>query len=271
MVAACGGCRRATARALDGNVAQRRRCTFARLRMRGFESTRKSSSSTSAHCGDRHRLSGKRTEGPSGGQSVDAVLVEQARPGRACRAPDHAPGRDVARAGTFGRGGGEGGGGSTTPRGDGYRPSGEVSTTTLPAELASTRAVAASRTSSSRCARNPPAGNKQRVGQADLERAGRRGRPIHAGARPAETTRPPRRREGLVEVPPGFEPGNGGFADHCLTTWLWHRVRGSLAHPGGFRKGDDGPFTRGGGEAGTRTDFRRRARSRRRRRPRAPR
>lgn len=77
MVAACRGCRHATARALDGNVAQRRRCTFARLRMRGSESTRKSSSSTSAHCGDRHRLSGKRTEGPSGGQSVDAVLVGQ--------------------------------------------------------------------------------------------------------------------------------------------------------------------------------------------------
>ena len=28
-----------------------------------------------------------------------------------------------------------------------------------------------------------------------------------------------------VEVPPRFELGNGGFADHCLTTWLWHRVQ----------------------------------------------
>ena len=27
-----------------------------------------------------------------------------------------------------------------------------------------------------------------------------------------------------VEVPPGFEPGSKGFADHRLTTWLWHLV-----------------------------------------------
>ncbi len=25
-----------------------------------------------------------------------------------------------------------------------------------------------------------------------------------------------------LEVPPGFEPGNEGFADPCLTTWLWY-------------------------------------------------
>ena len=24
-----------------------------------------------------------------------------------------------------------------------------------------------------------------------------------------------------LEAPPGFEPGNRGFAVHCLTTWLW--------------------------------------------------
>src|ERR1041384_833390 len=24
-----------------------------------------------------------------------------------------------------------------------------------------------------------------------------------------------------MEEPPRFELGNGGFADHCLTTWLW--------------------------------------------------
>ena len=32
------------------------------------------------------------------------------------------------------------------------------------------------------------------------------------------------------EVPPGFEPGSEGFADLCLTTWLWHRIfcQGSL-------------------------------------------
>ena len=27
-----------------------------------------------------------------------------------------------------------------------------------------------------------------------------------------------------MEVPPGFEPGNKGFADLRLTTWLWRRV-----------------------------------------------
>ena len=27
----------------------------------------------------------------------------------------------------------------------------------------------------------------------------------------------------FLEVTPGFEPGNEGFADPCLTTWLCHR------------------------------------------------
>ena len=27
-----------------------------------------------------------------------------------------------------------------------------------------------------------------------------------------------------LEVTPGFEPGNEGFADPCLTTWLCHRM-----------------------------------------------
>ncbi len=35
-----------------------------------------------------------------------------------------------------------------------------------------------------------------------------------------------------MEVTPGFEPGNEGFADPCLTTWLCHhtenRSNGSL-------------------------------------------
>ena len=31
----------------------------------------------------------------------------------------------------------------------------------------------------------------------------------------------------FVEVPPGFEPGNEGFADLCLTTWLWHQIKWS--------------------------------------------
>ena len=28
-----------------------------------------------------------------------------------------------------------------------------------------------------------------------------------------------------MEVPPGFEPGNNGFADRGLTTWLWRRLK----------------------------------------------
>ena len=32
----------------------------------------------------------------------------------------------------------------------------------------------------------------------------------------------------LMEVPPGFGPGNEGFADLCLTTWLWHHKNGAV-------------------------------------------
>ena len=28
-----------------------------------------------------------------------------------------------------------------------------------------------------------------------------------------------------MEVPPRFELGNRGFADRCLTTWLWYHIR----------------------------------------------
>ena len=28
----------------------------------------------------------------------------------------------------------------------------------------------------------------------------------------------------FLEVSPGFEPGNNGFADRGLTAWLWHRI-----------------------------------------------
>ena len=27
----------------------------------------------------------------------------------------------------------------------------------------------------------------------------------------------------VLEAPPGIGPGNKGFADLCLTTWLWRR------------------------------------------------
>ena len=34
-----------------------------------------------------------------------------------------------------------------------------------------------------------------------------------------------------MEAPPGFGPGNRGFAVHCLTTWLWRRgVRRNSLH-----------------------------------------
>ena len=29
----------------------------------------------------------------------------------------------------------------------------------------------------------------------------------------------------FLEAPPGFEPGNEGFADPCLTTWLWRHKK----------------------------------------------
>ena len=35
-------------------------------------------------------------------------------------------------------------------------------------------------------------------------------------------SRLPFRHSGLLEVPPGFEPGNRSFAGSCLTTWLWY-------------------------------------------------
>ena len=31
----------------------------------------------------------------------------------------------------------------------------------------------------------------------------------------------------FLEVPPRFELGNRGFADRCLTTWLWYQKNGA--------------------------------------------
>ena len=39
----------------------------------------------------------------------------------------------------------------------------------------------------------------------------------------------------FMEVTPGFEPGNQGFADPCLTTWLCHHL-GHLYYMQTFRK-----------------------------------
>ncbi len=35
----------------------------------------------------------------------------------------------------------------------------------------------------------------------------------------------------FMEVTPGFEPGNEGFADPCLTTWLCHRFQSAETIP----------------------------------------
>ena len=32
-------------------------------------------------------------------------------------------------------------------------------------------------------------------------------------------------KTGFLEAPPGFEPGSQGFADPCLTTWLWRQKK----------------------------------------------
>ena len=37
--------------------------------------------------------------------------------------------------------------------------------------------------------------------------------------------RPLSRTDFRLEAPPGFEPGRKGFADLCLTTWLWCHIK----------------------------------------------
>ena len=43
----------------------------------------------------------------------------------------------------------------------------------------------------------------------------------------------------FLEVPPGFEPGDRGVADLCLTTWLWHHIqnRSIIPRKAGFVNG----------------------------------
>ncbi len=38
------------------------------------------------------------------------------------------------------------------------------------------------------------------------------------------------RRVSTMEAPPGFEPGNQGFADPRLTTWLWRQKNSALVY-----------------------------------------
>ena len=42
-------------------------------------------------------------------------------------------------------------------------------------------------------------------------------------------------------MPPGFEPGNEGFADLCLTTWLWHHFNEPGKKWSGRRDSDSRP------------------------------
>ena len=46
----------------------------------------------------------------------------------------------------------------------------------------------------------------------------------HPSKGQSKTLQPLRLQGFFLEVTPGFEPGNQGFADPCLTTWLCHRV-----------------------------------------------
>jgi hypothetical protein len=83
-------------------------------------------------------------------------------------------------------------------------------------------------------------------------RATRRRGSARCGAPRRDAAEPARDEPGDdVEVPPGFEPGNGGFADHCLTAWLWHpdppQRAGESCLPPGPRRSQPG---RGGLAAG---------------------
>ena len=63
-------------------------------------------------------------------------------------------------------------------------------------------------------------GRRRRRGRA---RAGARRQERGRGARTASRLAASAESRGREEAPPGFEPGNEGFADPCLTTWRWRR------------------------------------------------
>ena len=48
-----------------------------------------------------------------------------------------------------------------------------------------------------------------------------------------------RRKSPVLEVTPGFEPGNQGFADPCLTTWLCHHFEKDALSSASFSFGAD--------------------------------
>ncbi len=65
---------------------------------------------------------------------------------------------------------------------------------------------------------------------------GRRSRRRPRGGTPRVSRARVRREMRRKEVPPGFEPGNNGFADRSLTTWVWHRRGRKIVMPGGDNK-----------------------------------
>ena len=59
-------------------------------------------------------------------------------------------------------------------------------------------------------------------------------------------------REPFLEAPPRFELGNQGFADPCLTTWLWRHACPKNVFDGGKIKKQRGNLFGAGNEIRTR-------------------